>query len=158
MRPLSPRSQWAIDSMKRRAVLEAAVARIHLLCEYPPSPTQRRQAVAESKYFGGKQEQQAITAYSAQRATRLPRALDNTFPHRHASAPEQRLIATSRATPEIPMQTTTTTNQGESTSAPTLRRALNARHLTMIAIGGSIGTGLFVASGASVSQAGPGGA
>lgn len=28
----------------------------------------------------------------------------------------------------------------------------------MIAIGGSIGTGLFVASGASISQAGPGGA
>ncbi|MBF7996223.1 MULTISPECIES: amino acid permease [Rahnella] len=42
--------------------------------------------------------------------------------------------------------------------APTLRRELKARHLTMIAIGGSIGTGLFVASGATVSQAGPGGA
>ncbi|MCL2895379.1 amino acid permease [Brenneria tiliae] len=41
---------------------------------------------------------------------------------------------------------------------PTLRRELKARHLTMIAIGGSIGTGLFVASGATVSQAGPGGA
>ncbi|OSN10411.1 lysine transporter [Lonsdalea iberica] len=40
----------------------------------------------------------------------------------------------------------------------TLRRELKARHLTMIAIGGSIGTGLFVASGASVAQAGPGGA
>ena len=39
-----------------------------------------------------------------------------------------------------------------------LKRSLKARHLTMIAIGGSIGTGLFVASGASVSQAGPGGA
>lgn len=39
-----------------------------------------------------------------------------------------------------------------------LRRALKARHLTMIAIGGSIGTGLFVASGATISQAGPGGA
>ena len=39
-----------------------------------------------------------------------------------------------------------------------LRRKLSTRHLTMIAIGGSIGTGLFVASGASVSQAGPGGA
>ena len=39
-----------------------------------------------------------------------------------------------------------------------LRRKLRTRHLTMIAIGGSIGTGLFVASGASVSQAGPGGA
>ncbi len=37
---------------------------------------------------------------------------------------------------------------------PRLRRELKARHLTMIAIGGSIGTGLFVASGATVSQAG----
>ncbi|MFV9997427.1 MAG: amino acid permease [Arsenophonus endosymbiont of Dermacentor nuttalli] len=39
-----------------------------------------------------------------------------------------------------------------------LRRELKARHLTMIAIGGSIGTGLFVASGTTVAQAGPGGA
>lgn len=39
-----------------------------------------------------------------------------------------------------------------------LRRDLKARHLSMIAIGGSIGTGLFVASGATISQAGPGGA
>ncbi|MHA6846995.1 amino acid permease [Ralstonia syzygii] len=45
-----------------------------------------------------------------------------------------------------------------SAGTPGLRRTLHARHLTMIAIGGSIGTGLFVASGASVSQAGPGGA
>lgn len=47
-------------------------------------------------------------------------------------------------------------------NAPTtggeLRRSLKTRHLTMIAIGGSIGTGLFVASGATVAQAGPGGA
>jgi lysine-specific permease len=43
-------------------------------------------------------------------------------------------------------------------AAPTLRRKLRARHLTMIAIGGSIGTGLFVASGSTVAQAGPGGA
>ncbi len=39
-----------------------------------------------------------------------------------------------------------------------LRRNLKARHLTMIAIGGSIGTGLFVASGATIAMAGPGGA
>ncbi len=44
------------------------------------------------------------------------------------------------------------------TAERTLHRKLRTRHLTMIAIGGSIGTGLFVASGASVSQAGPGGA
>ena len=46
----------------------------------------------------------------------------------------------------------------KTTEAPTLRRELKARHLTMIAIGGSIGTGLFVASGATISAAGPGGA
>ena len=46
-----------------------------------------------------------------------------------------------------------------SSAAPTeLRRDLKARHLSMIAIGGSIGTGLFVASGATIAQAGPGGA
>ncbi|MEJ4044885.1 amino acid permease [Erwinia sp. SLM-02] len=46
----------------------------------------------------------------------------------------------------------------KTTQQPGLRRELKARHLTMIAIGGSIGTGLFVASGATISQAGPGGA
>lgn len=39
-----------------------------------------------------------------------------------------------------------------------LRRGLNARHMTMIALGGSIGTGLFLASGGAVHTAGPGGA
>ncbi|MBP2645609.1 MAG: amino acid permease-associated region [Firmicutes bacterium] len=39
-----------------------------------------------------------------------------------------------------------------------LKRSLLARHMNMIAIGGAIGTGLFLASGASVSTAGPGGA
>ncbi len=49
-------------------------------------------------------------------------------------------------------------NDSNTTQQPALRRALKARHLTMIAIGGSIGTGLFVASGATIAQAGPGGA
>ena len=39
-----------------------------------------------------------------------------------------------------------------------LKRSLKARHLTMIAMGGAIGTGLFVASGEALSTAGPGGA
>lgn len=39
-----------------------------------------------------------------------------------------------------------------------LERSLSPRHLSMIAIGGCIGTGLFVASGTTISQAGPGGA
>ncbi|HAK32856.1 MAG TPA: lysine transporter, partial [Acinetobacter radioresistens] len=39
-----------------------------------------------------------------------------------------------------------------------LKRKLGARHLDMIAIGGSIGTGLFLASGSTIANAGPGGA
>ena len=39
-----------------------------------------------------------------------------------------------------------------------LKRGLKVRHVNMIAIGGAIGTGLFVAMGGSLSQAGPGGA
>ncbi|ANA31963.1 Lysine-specific permease [Ralstonia mannitolilytica] len=39
-----------------------------------------------------------------------------------------------------------------------LRRRLRSRHIMMIALSGAIGTGLFVASGASIAQAGPGGA
>ena len=39
-----------------------------------------------------------------------------------------------------------------------MKRGLNSRHISMIAIGGAIGTGLFVATGSVISQAGPGGA
>lgn len=39
-----------------------------------------------------------------------------------------------------------------------LKRRLGTRHLNMIAIGGAIGTGLLVATGGSISTAGPGGA
>ncbi|WP_066366145.1 amino acid permease [Neobacillus fumarioli] len=39
-----------------------------------------------------------------------------------------------------------------------VKRNLKARHMTMIAIGGSIGTGLFLATGLSIRTAGPGGA
>lgn len=39
-----------------------------------------------------------------------------------------------------------------------LKRGLRSRHLSMIAIGGSIGTGIFLASGTSIQTAGPGGA
>lgn len=39
-----------------------------------------------------------------------------------------------------------------------LRRTLKTRHLSMIALGGTIGTGLFLSSGATISQAGPLGA
>lgn len=56
-------------------------------------------------------------------------------------------------------QTSDKPTQNEPKPKPNeLRRTLAQRHLTMIAIGGSIGTGLFVASGSTIAQAGPGGA
>ncbi|ROZ84480.1 amino acid permease [Gordonia sp. OPL2] len=39
-----------------------------------------------------------------------------------------------------------------------LRKGLQSRHISMLALGGAIGTGLFVASGATIADAGPGGA
>ena len=39
-----------------------------------------------------------------------------------------------------------------------VKRSLKTRHISMIALGGSIGTGLFVASGATIHMSGPGGA
>ncbi|MWV47339.1 amino acid permease [Paenibacillus sp. HJL G12] len=44
------------------------------------------------------------------------------------------------------------------TPATSLKQSLKARHMTMIALGGSIGTGLFLASGSAISSSGPGGA
>lgn len=41
------------------------------------------------------------------------------------------------------------------TEAPRLARSLEPRHLTMISIGGIIGAGLFVGSGAAIASAGP---
>ena len=38
-----------------------------------------------------------------------------------------------------------------------VKRGLKTRHISMIALGGSIGTGLFVASGATIHMSGPGG-
>src|SRR5271170_2126678 len=43
-------------------------------------------------------------------------------------------------------------------AAQVLHRSINNRQLSMIAIGGAIGTGLFFASGGAIAQAGPGGA
>lgn len=37
--------------------------------------------------------------------------------------------------------------QAGNANTPGLRKSFKARHLTMIALGGSIGTGLFLASG-----------
>ncbi|MED3563680.1 amino acid permease [Bacillus xiapuensis] len=47
---------------------------------------------------------------------------------------------------------------GQAVQTEHLERKLKTRHLTMIAMGGTIGTGLFLASGATIHDAGPGGA
>lgn len=49
-------------------------------------------------------------------------------------------------------------DSGESKENNSLKRRLTSRHLSMIAIGGSIGTGLFLAMGGTIRDAGPGGA
>ncbi|KAI9643623.1 lysine permease [Ciborinia camelliae] len=43
-------------------------------------------------------------------------------------------------------------------SGPELQRRLKSRHLQMIAIGGTIGTGLFIGSGSAIAESGPAGA
>ncbi len=63
------------------------------------------------------------------------------------------------------MQTTRVLKENEYNSDLTLqqettelKRSLKSRHLTMISLGGTIGTGLFLASGGAIHSAGPGGA
>ncbi|KAJ6089534.1 hypothetical protein N7467_004750 [Penicillium canescens] len=49
-------------------------------------------------------------------------------------------------------------SNGETHELPELQRRLKSRHLQMIAMGGAIGTGLFIGSGTAIATAGPVGA
>lgn len=44
----------------------------------------------------------------------------------------------------------------ETSAESSLHRGLKARHITMIAIGGALGTGLIIGTGAALADAGPG--
>lgn len=44
----------------------------------------------------------------------------------------------------------------ETSEETSLQRGLQARHITMIAIGGAIGTGLIIGTGKALAQSGPG--
>jgi len=48
-------------------------------------------------------------------------------------------------------------SQNQHGEAPKLKKGLKSKHITMISLGGTIGTGLFLASGGAIAQAGPGG-
>ena len=74
-------------------------------------------------------------------------------PESHSSAPAATTEKNVNENPSAPSESTPPTTHNEE-----LQRGLASRHMQMIAIGGAIGTGLFVASGATISEAGPGGA
>ena len=48
-------------------------------------------------------------------------------------------------------------SQHQKGEKPKLKKGLKSKHITMISLGGTIGTGLFLASGGAIAQAGPGG-
>ncbi|WP_125616032.1 amino acid permease [Specibacter cremeus] len=58
-------------------------------------------------------------------------------------------------TPQQPTPTPATTTISPDSGGPELKRALSNRHIQLLAIGGAIGTGLFMGSGKTISVAGP---
>ncbi|AXG81869.1 amino acid permease [Streptomyces paludis] len=72
------------------------------------------------------------------------------------SSPSARTAAGTRT--EHTHRTAPGEGSGDGPPQPGLRRSMNSRHLVMIAMGGVIGSGLFLSSGYTISQAGPLGA
>ncbi len=61
----------------------------------------------------------------------------------------------SERTTTVPVNTATEPAQRRHSQEPHLARALGNRHIQLLAIGGAIGTGLFMGSGKTISLAGP---
>jgi amino acid transporter, AAT family len=84
-------------------------------------------------------------------ATSLVSSTYGSINHTHKSPPSQDNLASHRAN-DIP----TGALPGPSTNRlTTLHRGLSSRQVQMIAIGGTIGTGLFLGTGRSLAQGGP---
>jgi len=90
-----------------------------------------------------------------------PEALSGTETHK--AAWPTRFVDSFRRDPNASVVATRGSKRGDydreaaaqATANTTLSRQLKGRHMQMIAIGGSIGTGLFVTSGAALSAGGP---
>jgi len=76
--------------------------------------------------------------------------------HEKSGLPEEKYVAESAHSSSKDIEPGVTTDHDVGTvQNTTLSRGLQGRHMQMIAIGGSIGAGLFVGSGSSLASGGP---